>query len=57
MKIILRQEVNRLGFPGDVVTVRDGYARNYLIPMGFAEPVTKGALPGPRAPEAARGAA
>lgn len=44
MKIILRQEVNRLGFPGDVVTVRDGYARNYLIPMGFAEPVTKGAL-------------
>jgi large subunit ribosomal protein L9 len=44
MRIILRQEVDRLGFPGDLVSVRDGYARNFLIPRGLAEPVTKGAL-------------
>jgi large subunit ribosomal protein L9 len=44
MEIILRQEVDRLGFPGDVVDVRDGYARNFLIPRGLAEPVTKGAM-------------
>ena len=34
MRIILRQEVDRLGFPGDLVSVRDGYARNFLIPRG-----------------------
>ncbi len=44
MRIILRQEVDRLGFPGDLVSVRDGFARNFLIPRGLAEPVTKGAL-------------
>jgi large subunit ribosomal protein L9 len=36
MKIILTQEVSGLGTPGDVVEVRDGYGRNYLLPQGFA---------------------
>jgi large subunit ribosomal protein L9 len=36
MKIILRQDYNQLGKIGDVVTVRDGYARNFLIPNGIA---------------------
>jgi large subunit ribosomal protein L9 len=43
MKIILTQEVSGLGAPGDVVEVRDGYGRNYLLPQGFALPWTKGA--------------
>ena len=36
MKIILRQDMDPLGLEGDLVTVADGYARNYLIPKGFA---------------------
>jgi large subunit ribosomal protein L9 len=36
MRIILREEVEKLGSPGDVVTVRDGYGRNYLLPRGLA---------------------
>lgn len=36
MKLILTHEVNGLGAPGDVVDVRDGYGRNYLLPRGFA---------------------
>ena len=36
MKVILKKEVEPLGFEGDVVTVANGYARNYLIPKGFA---------------------
>ena len=36
MKIILREDVNRLGHRGDIVTVKDGYARNYLIPQKLA---------------------
>jgi large subunit ribosomal protein L9 len=43
MKIILTQEVSGLGTPGDVVEVKDGYGRNYLLPQGFAIPWTKGA--------------
>lgn len=43
MKIILTQEVGGLGTPGDVVEVRDGYGRNYLLPQGFAIPWTRGA--------------
>jgi large subunit ribosomal protein L9 len=43
MKIILTQEVSGLGTPGDVVEVRDGYGRNYLLPQGFAIPWTRGA--------------
>jgi large subunit ribosomal protein L9 len=43
MKIILTQEVSGLGAPGDVVEVKDGYGRNYLLPQGFAIPWTRGA--------------
>jgi len=42
MKIILTQEVSGLGSPGDVVEVKDGYGRNYLLPQGFAIPWTRG---------------
>ena len=43
MKIILKQEVSGLGTPGDVVEVKDGFGRNYLLPRGFAIPWTRGA--------------
>lgn len=43
MKIILTQEVSGLGAPGDVVEVRDGYGRNYLLPQGFAMNWSRGA--------------
>ena len=43
MKLILTQEVDGLGSAGDIVTVKDGYARNYLVPRGFATTWTKGA--------------
>ena len=43
MKIILTHEVKGLGASGDVVTVKDGYGRNYLIPRGYATLWTKGA--------------
>ncbi|MFV2008380.1 MULTISPECIES: 50S ribosomal protein L9 [unclassified Micromonospora] len=43
MKIILTQEVSGLGSPGDIVEVKDGYGRNYLLPQGFAISWTKGA--------------
>ncbi|PRH81154.1 50S ribosomal protein L9 [Streptomyces solincola] len=42
MKIILKHEVSGLGTAGDVVDVKDGYARNYLVPRGFAIRWTKG---------------
>jgi large subunit ribosomal protein L9 len=42
MEIILRQAVESLGKPGDVVDVTAGYARNYLIPRGIAYPATEG---------------
>ncbi len=42
MKIILTHEVSGLGAAGDVVDVKDGYARNYLIPRNFAIRWTKG---------------
>jgi large subunit ribosomal protein L9 len=44
MKIILQREVEKLGGPGEVVEVADGYARNYLIPRGLANPASKGAI-------------
>ncbi|MEK8108855.1 50S ribosomal protein L9 [Micromonospora sp. M12] len=43
MKIILTQEVSGLGAPGDIVEVKDGFGRNYLLPQGFAIAWTKGA--------------
>ena len=36
MEIILKQDVNNLGAKDDIVVVKDGYARNFLIPKGFA---------------------
>jgi large subunit ribosomal protein L9 len=36
MKLILTQEVSGLGSPGDVVEVKDGYGRNFLVPRGLA---------------------
>ena len=43
-QVILMDDVANLGKIGDTVHVRDGYARNYLLPKGLAEPVTKNAL-------------
>lgn len=42
MKVILKAEVDNLGKFGDLVKVADGYARNYLIPKGFAAEATTG---------------
>lgn len=42
-KLILTSEVSGLGSAGDVVEVKNGYARNYLIPQGFAVAWSKGA--------------
>ena len=42
MKIILTQEVEGLGAAGDVVEVKDGYGRNYLVPRGLALRWTRG---------------
>ncbi|MBD8871031.1 50S ribosomal protein L9 [Nocardioides donggukensis] len=42
MKLILTQEVSGLGAAGDVIEVRDGYGRNYLVPRGFAIQWTRG---------------
>ncbi|MEI6216029.1 MAG: 50S ribosomal protein L9 [Actinomycetes bacterium] len=42
MKLILTREVAGLGHPGDVVTVKDGYARNFLVPRGNAIAWSKG---------------
>ena len=44
MKIILQKPVEKLGVPGDVVDVADGYARNFLVPRGLAIRAEKGAL-------------
>ncbi len=44
MKIILKEDVQRLGYKDDVVEVRDGYGRNYLIPFGKAVIATESAL-------------
>ena len=60
MKLILTQEVEGLGAPGDVVEVKDGYGRNYLVPRGLATRWTRGgqkqvdAIVGARAARAVR---
>jgi large subunit ribosomal protein L9 len=43
MKLILTQEVTGLGGPGEIVEVKDGYGRNYLLPQGKAIVATRGA--------------
>jgi len=42
VEVILPQAVDNLGHPGDVVTVSNGFARNYLLPRGVAFPATEG---------------
>ena len=42
MKVVLQRPVEKLGVPGDVVDVADGYARNYLVPRGIAVKATRG---------------
>jgi large subunit ribosomal protein L9 len=44
MKVILRDEVAKLGQAGEAVTVKAGFARNYLVPRGLAYVATEGAL-------------
>lgn len=44
MKVILRADVDNLGHLGDIVTVRPGYGRNYLLPQGLASLATPGNL-------------
>jgi len=44
MKVILRQDVESLGTVGDIVEVKDGYARNYLIPQGIALKADKNSI-------------
>jgi len=44
MRVILQKPVDKLGVPGDVVEVADGYARNYLMPRGLAVKATKGGV-------------
>src|SRR2546422_992836 len=41
MEVILREDVQHLGAAGEVVKVKDGYARNYLLPKGLAYPATE----------------
>lgn len=41
MEVILREEVEKLGHPGDTVKVAPGYARNFLLPRGLAMPATE----------------
>ena len=43
MKLILTGDVPNLGAPGDIVEVKDGYGRNYLLPRGLAIVATRGA--------------
>jgi large subunit ribosomal protein L9 len=43
MKLILTQQVGSLGGPGDIVEVKDGYGRNFLVPRGMAIRWTRGA--------------
>ena len=41
MKVILNQKIDELGGEGEILIVKDGYARNYLIPKGWAKQATK----------------
>ncbi len=44
MKIILKKDIDTLGTSGQIITVKNGYARNYLIPQGLALEATPGNL-------------
>ena len=54
MKLILTHEVTNLGEPGDIVDVKDGYGRNYLLPRNFAIRWSKGAAKQVESIQAAR---
>ncbi len=56
MKLILTHEVTNLGQPGDIVDVKDGYGRNFLLPRNFAIRWTKGAAKQVESIKAARDA-
>jgi len=43
MKVVLKQDIDKLGSTGDIVRVTDGYGRNYLLPHGLALKATPGA--------------
>ena len=45
MQVILLEKITHLGELGDIVKVKDGYARNYLIPTPNASPLLKRSLP------------
>ncbi len=44
MKVILKKDISNIGRSGDIKNVRDGYARNFLMPRGLVELATEGAL-------------
>ena len=44
MKIVLRSDVERVGKKGDILEVADGYARNFLLPKGYAIPANDGVV-------------
>ncbi len=44
MRVILQKSVDKLGHPGDIVEVADGYARNFLMPRGLAVRATRGGV-------------
>jgi large subunit ribosomal protein L9 len=44
MRVVLREDVENLGKKGDLVDVRDGYARNYLVPRGLAITANRGVV-------------
>ena len=44
MQIVLKEDIDKLGRRGEIVKVADGYARNYLLPLGKALPATAGNL-------------
>lgn len=44
MKVILRKDVQNIGRIGEIKQVKDGYARNFLLPCGLVEPATEGTL-------------
>jgi large subunit ribosomal protein L9 len=54
MQIVLRQDVDKVGKRGDIVEVAEGYARNFLIPRGFAINSTDGIAAQAKAMRAAR---
>ncbi|MCH8558237.1 MAG: 50S ribosomal protein L9 [Balneolia bacterium] len=44
MKVLLKKDVDKLGVAGEIVTVKDGYGRNFLVPQGFAVFATPGSI-------------